>query len=194
MVAVALLASTAESVIMWPDYLAYFNLLAGGPKYGYRHLVDSSLDWGQGLKELKTWLHRHPEDSRDPGRVYLSYFGTARPEYYGIRARHLLFFFPRNQRPFIPQPLTGGLYCITASMLSGVYTVPLVGRWNESFEAEYRRLLPNILQIEALAKDPKAHRAELERAGHARGPRGVPSVRVTKVQPLDQLLAPSRAG
>ncbi len=48
--------SAAEAIWIWPDYLAYFNLLAGGPSNGYRHLVDSSLDWGQDLKELRRWL------------------------------------------------------------------------------------------------------------------------------------------
>ncbi len=52
--------SAAEAIWIWPDYLAYFNLLAGGPSNGYRHLIDSSLDWGQDLKPLKGWLDAHP--------------------------------------------------------------------------------------------------------------------------------------
>ncbi|HEY2826597.1 MAG TPA: glycosyltransferase family 39 protein, partial [Pirellulales bacterium] len=57
-----LLLSALEAVWIWPDYLAYFNFLAGGPANGYRHLVDSSLDWGQDLKELKSWLARESKD------------------------------------------------------------------------------------------------------------------------------------
>ncbi len=45
-----------ESFSIRPDYLAYFNQVAGGPANGYHHLVDSSLDWGQDLPALKTWL------------------------------------------------------------------------------------------------------------------------------------------
>src|SRR5262249_51727095 len=41
-----------ESLAIAPHYLAYFNELAGGPSQGYRHLVDSSLDWGQDLPGL----------------------------------------------------------------------------------------------------------------------------------------------
>ena len=47
-----------ESIKVAPDFLAYFNELAGGPANGYRHLVDSSLDWGQDLPKLKEWLVR----------------------------------------------------------------------------------------------------------------------------------------
>ncbi len=42
-----------ESVRVAPHYLAYFNEFAGGPENGHRHLVDSSLDWGQDLPGLK---------------------------------------------------------------------------------------------------------------------------------------------
>ena len=38
-----------------PHHLAYFNEIAGGPANGYRHLVDSNLDWGQDLKRLAAW-------------------------------------------------------------------------------------------------------------------------------------------
>ena len=51
-VAVCLLAvwTVAGSVWIWPDYLAYFNELIGGPREGYHWLGDSNLDWGQDLK------------------------------------------------------------------------------------------------------------------------------------------------
>jgi len=29
-----------------PGLSSYFNQVTGGPKNGYKHLVDSSLDWG----------------------------------------------------------------------------------------------------------------------------------------------------
>ena len=63
-----------------PYYLAYFNELAGGPDNGYKFLVDSDLDWGQDVKTLASWLKK-----RGNPPVVLSYFGVARPEYYGIK-------------------------------------------------------------------------------------------------------------
>lgn len=54
-----------------PDYLAYFNLLAGD--HPEHVLVDSNLDWGQDLYRLRdTIVARGIRDS-----VYVAYFGTA---------------------------------------------------------------------------------------------------------------------
>jgi hypothetical protein len=110
----ALAWHVAESVTIRPDYLAYFNQLAGGPSQGYRHLADSSLDWGQDLPALKRWLDR--EGLQQPGATYLSYFGTARPDYYGIKATPLAGFIDRRA-PQPPEPLRGGVYCISATVL-----------------------------------------------------------------------------
>lgn len=60
--------------------LAYFNELVGGPRNGWRVLLNADLDWGQGLKDLAAELKRRG----DPA-IYLSYFGTADPSAYGIR-------------------------------------------------------------------------------------------------------------
>ena len=115
----ALLAwHVAESISVRPSYLAYFNQLAGGPSQGYLHLADSSLDWGQDLPALKQWLDGE-RLQRGDGNVYLSYFGTARPEYYGIQATPLAGFIDRRQ-PSPPVPLGGGVYCVSATMLDVV--------------------------------------------------------------------------
>jgi hypothetical protein len=63
-----------------PHYLAYFNQLSGGPSRGYKYFVDSNLDWGQGVKELAA----HLKEKGNPPVVF-AYFGTARPEAYGIK-------------------------------------------------------------------------------------------------------------
>jgi hypothetical protein len=68
-----------SSFSTYPHYLAFFNELAGGPKNGHRVLLDSNLDWGQGLKELKRWM-----DGKEIKQIQLFYFGTADPKYYGI--------------------------------------------------------------------------------------------------------------
>ena len=77
---VAMLAwHVAESATIRPDYLAYFNQLAGGPSEGYKHLADSSLDWGQDLPALKQWLDREGLQRPGASHVYLSRFGTPGP-------------------------------------------------------------------------------------------------------------------
>jgi len=67
-----------------PDYLAYFNALAGGPNNGYKILGDSNLDWGQSLKELRSYM-----DEQDIATVKLAYFGSELPEKRGIRYQPL---------------------------------------------------------------------------------------------------------
>ena len=75
------LAWTASSSLrIAPHQLAYFNESVGGPEQGYRYLSDSNLDWGQDLKGLKAYM-----DKEKLPIIYLSYFGTAPPAYYGIR-------------------------------------------------------------------------------------------------------------
>src|SRR5439155_865573 len=118
-IAAAVLACVVASVSTWPHYLAYFNQLAGGPRQAYRHLVDSSLDWGQDLPGLARWLQRNVPSGTP---VYLSYFGTGNPDYYHIKARRLPGFFD-EWRPREWYQLTGGVYAVSATMLQSVVRV-----------------------------------------------------------------------
>ncbi|HXN06001.1 MAG TPA: hypothetical protein VN944_02930, partial [Nitrospiria bacterium] len=107
----------AESLSVWPNYLAFFNQFVGRSRNGYRYLVDSSLDWGQELPGLHKWLEKNvPATSHTP--VYLSYFGTGTPEFYGINALLLPGFLQVDT----PQtfPLRHGVYCLSATMLQAV--------------------------------------------------------------------------
>lgn len=62
-----------------PHYLSYFNELSGGPKTAQKLLLDSNLDWGQDLFELRTFVgENNVEDLR------LAYFGMVNPVDLGI--------------------------------------------------------------------------------------------------------------
>jgi len=112
----ALLAWYAiNAVLIFPHNLTYFNEIAGGPDGGYNWLVDSNLDWGQNLKELKAWL-----DARGISQVYLSQFSPSRPEIYGLQAT-LLLPSPRAA-PFARFNPAPGWYAIGATTLQGAYT------------------------------------------------------------------------
>lgn len=152
-----------ESMRIAPHYLAYFNPLDGGPRQAYRHLVDSSLDWGQDLPGLKKWLDREGLQGPNHPPVYLSYFGTARPQYYDIDAK-LLPGFSDRWVPRVPEPLTGGVYCISATMLQGVYlTAP--GAWSSESEERYQITLANLRILESTANDERARAALLRQTG-----------------------------
>ena len=139
-----------ESIWIRPSYLAYFNELVGGPANGYRHLADSSIDWGQDLPGLKTWLDEHAQ-----GRpVFLSYFGSGDPVYYGIRATRVADdnFDLRLPRRF-PAMLTAGLYYISATQFDQVYSRAR-GRWDAEKEDDYQGQLRTIMQQ---AQSPELH-------------------------------------
>lgn len=108
------------SVAIYPHYLAFFNLLAGGPDNGWQALVDSNLDWGQDLARLGQW-----QSNEKIQPLWLSYFGEARPEYYGIDYVGLDSFSPRlmnpDARPFYPHDPSPGWYAISATTLQGVH-------------------------------------------------------------------------
>lgn len=132
-----LLAGGTLLANLWvaPHYLAFFNVLAGGPANGWRLLVDSSLDWGQDLPALAQWLreHRRPDE-----QVFLSYFGTDEPRYHGIDAVRLPFVNGFKQAPVWYEP-RAGLYAVNATMLQQVYA-PVRGPWTEAHEKEYQEL------------------------------------------------------
>jgi hypothetical protein len=96
----ALLAIYPLSVLLaTPDTISYFNLLAGGR--GDAILLDSNLDWGQGLKRVRAYMGREGIDE-----IGLAYFGHVDPALYGIRWQ-----FPDRNRP--------GLVAVSANFLHG---------------------------------------------------------------------------
>ena len=118
--AVALLWLLAIALWLHPHYLSFFNVIAGGPDNGWRVLVDSNIDWGQDLARLRTWQQENGVD-----RVWLSYFGEGRPEYYGVAYNGLDSFPPRLMnpaaRPFYSHDPAPGWYAISATTLQGVH-------------------------------------------------------------------------
>ena len=101
-----------------PYPLTFFNEIAGGPANGYRALVDSNLDWGQNLWDLKAWMAAH-----GISHVAYAHYSPARPDTYGIEADWL----PPDPRavsfdPWHPAP---GLYAIGATVLQGPYAPDL---------------------------------------------------------------------
>ena len=99
---------------VFPNYLTYFNEFIGGPKNGYQYLVDSNLDWGQDLIALREW-----QRANNVTDLHLAYFGTARPEAYGVSAQLLPSFALNDFGPevdgFNASALPPGHYAISAT-------------------------------------------------------------------------------
>jgi hypothetical protein len=110
-------ALAAESLTAFPDYLSFFNALAGGSRGGIRLLGDANLDLGQDLPALAEWQRRHPGT-----KLYLSYFGTADPASYGIEYTNIppgYRYGPQTQWPSEP-----GVIAVSASTLQGTRLNP----------------------------------------------------------------------
>lgn len=131
--AVLALGQGIETARTYPSYLAYFNPLGGHPDQRWRHLIDSSLDWGQELPALGEWLRKHRRDNES---VYLAYFGVGDPRHEGIEATQFAPFSSIWTEPTI-HPLTPGLYCISATILQDAYS-PLNGRWTPQRERVFK--------------------------------------------------------
>lgn len=136
LVAALLSLHLGSSLAIRPHYLAYFNVLAGGPDGGHRYLVDSSLDWGQNLPALAKWLRDHPS----PGPLHLAYFGSDDPDAYGVHARRIAEPVPPGTKLApAPAPLLPGRYAISATSWQRVYT-RVRGPWTPAYEARYQKL------------------------------------------------------
>jgi hypothetical protein len=109
---------------IYPDHLSYFNEAAcllekpgeigwdGGSRCGPLWLDDSNVDWGQGLKQLRTWMDRHP--AVPP--VRLAYPDSFPPAAYGLR------FEPFLVKQLLPPP-TPGWYAVSSSLVGRMPTI-----------------------------------------------------------------------
>ena len=118
-VAVAGLTGWLIVAALWlhPSYLAYFNELVGGPQNGRFWLTVSDLDWGQDLPGLAAYRQTHADQP-----LFLSWFGTADPQHYGLNYHPLPAWPPRGtpgREWFHPDYPLPGLYAISAANLMG---------------------------------------------------------------------------
>ena len=103
LIGLAVALTAISTLAIHPHYLAHFNQVSGGPDRDPPRLIDSNLDWGQGLLALRDYQAQHPNEP-----IYLDYFGTIDPKIYGIRYTQL----QPNQR-------VTGTVVVSATNLSG---------------------------------------------------------------------------
>lgn len=81
-----LLACNIISVLLiYPNFLAYFNIAIGGPGQGEKYLMDSNIDWGQDLKKVRPYLEKNGIDET----VYIAYHGRGEPHDYNLNYKNL---------------------------------------------------------------------------------------------------------
>jgi len=137
-ICIAVVWLVVGSRLTHPHYLTFFNELVGGPAGGSKVLLDSNLNWGQELIELKDYLVRENIPS-----VKLSYLGTADPGAYGITYEPLPSFpyheWQGNDVPEILLNPPNGVYAISASNLQG-FTLE-----NHDLYARFRERKPDAI-------------------------------------------------
>jgi hypothetical protein len=110
-----------EAVGIAPDHLSYFNEAAclpdsageigvdGGTRCGPLWMDDSNVEWGQGVKQLRSWMARNGQ-----GRTLrLAYFGTFPPEQYGLA------YEPVDEQSLVSPP-PPGLYALSANWVARI--------------------------------------------------------------------------
>jgi hypothetical protein len=91
-------------------------VLAGGPRGGWRYLLDSNIDWGQDLKRLASWQRAHGGVALD-----LAYFGTADPKAYGIAHRKVVWVHDFRPQEPASRPASGDLLAVSLNLREGLY-------------------------------------------------------------------------
>jgi hypothetical protein len=151
----ALLALAVDVGLRFPHYIAYFNGIVR-PGDAWRHLVDSSLDWGQDLPGVRRHLDENP--TGEP--AYLFYSGTASPAWYGIDA-HVIASGNEPTGAAL-HALEPGTYFISATLLQPVNNIRGAwGPWNSSYEQGYQEIGQLVAPV--LSGDPAVRRAALRR-------------------------------
>lgn len=131
-IAVPLIWSVNSTLWIFPHSLSYFNELVGGPSHGYQHLINSNLDWGQDLHDLKSWLDEHP--SSEP--FYLAYYGLFAPQVAGIEFQLPPAWPPsdKESEDLEDTTLVPGRYAISVNHIYGLDTLP---PFNAKGETQY---------------------------------------------------------
>lgn len=113
-------------------FIAYINPIGGGEYRGYRHLADSSLDWGQDLPTAVHIISRYKEKF-PKAPVYLAYFGSADPIAYGLEmpVAYLWGVGSWRRQAFVPK-LEPGLYVTSATVM-----IPTRKEWSMQLESAY---------------------------------------------------------
>lgn len=110
---VLLVWAIVSSLAILPHSLSYFNELAGGPRNGAEHLLNSNLDWGQDLLFLQRWIETRQAEQAEP--VYLACYSYYNPFDMSIERVEP---WPFDQEVVVqPSMIPNGDYAISVNLL-----------------------------------------------------------------------------
>ena len=114
-ISIILLWYFIETIFVSPNFLSYYNEIAGGSEKGYLYAVDSNYDWGQDLKRLKEFVEKN-----EIKNIKIDYFGGSNLQYY----------FKNNFEPWQSskgQPNQGEWLAVSSSFLQNSSGQPVSG-------------------------------------------------------------------
>ncbi|KKR75930.1 MAG: hypothetical protein UU20_C0038G0002 [Parcubacteria group bacterium GW2011_GWE2_40_8] len=88
-----LIIAFISTIISFPHYLSYYNILAGGTNNGYKIATDSNYDWGQDIKRLGKFVRDNNVD-----KIYVHLFSANKLDYY-LNNKHQWFDLKYNELP-----------------------------------------------------------------------------------------------
>jgi hypothetical protein len=104
------LAILISWILTWPNFLSYYNVLAGGTLEGYKIATDSNYDWaGQDVKRFGKWVKDNKIE-----KIYTHIFSNVSLEYYLGKA-----YQPFNIR-YDPIPPKGSLIAVSAFEMQNI--------------------------------------------------------------------------
>lgn len=124
-----------RNAAVFPNEIAFFNRLAGGPENGLAVLSDSNLDWGQDLPRLAEYVR-----SNGIRKIHVAYFGSDNP-WAHLGEDVIDPVAPPwsdeyiTSKSYRPKP---GLYAISGTLLTGQF----FREEYRNYFAEFRRRRP----------------------------------------------------
>lgn len=101
----------------FPNYIGYFNFLAGNQNNNFTIATDSNIDWGQDVKKLSHYIKVN--QLRD---TKMNLFGVVNTELYDVPyIQYGPSWVKENNDIEYCLPLVDSLFAISATQLSGVY-------------------------------------------------------------------------
>ena len=167
--AVLVVCTFVSTLSVYPHFMSYFNLLAGGPKNGHRYLLNSCIDWGQDTLRLQKWIETRPEIE---GLHLLPHNGVADALFYG---KGYLTVPPS----FDDEPNPGFEDADTDPRVYGPrpgWHAASVARMNGK-DGKYKYLL-DFEPVKRIGYSINVYDISLERANDARGRLGLPPIPV----------------
>jgi hypothetical protein len=184
LVAVLVVCHVTSSVRAFPNYIPYANELWGGPAKAHEILVDSNVDWGQGLTAMMRYIDQHHIKN-----CWFAYFGTLSVDvsYYGIPCKVLPTAFADSVQlpmPIVPPQVDGPVF-ISATEVSRMY-------WRADWVNPYfpfQRMPPSALIADSiLVYDGKVDLSQVSALTHENA-----AQKLLRAQKFDQALAEAEA-